>query len=144
MQATEHNFDLALRGRVMARGNYTFDQVRRMSNEELMFLEYWQAKVEKEKTDYIERMIGVSWDLKAFKESIDSTTSSSGNGQLFIPLSLAVNPELYTYLEKQSENEGSSSTWVGGGEYKPQSGESIKSVSEIPKDDFLKMIGAAT
>lgn len=124
----------------MARGGYTPQEIRQMSDEEILFIYHYQLKAEHERVDLIGRMLGTTWDLE---EILANRKSSDGavNNKLLIPLTVAVNPKIMEYVHKQADNVNIQQAYIGGGEYQVKKGEKIKSMGELSKDEFLKMIG---
>jgi hypothetical protein len=134
----------------MARGHYTFSQMREMTDIEIMFLYHYQELAIKEQQQYLTSILGVVWDKATL---VKQMTSGSGDGakkesldELFIPLSLAVNPEVLDFVKSQfgmatGSNEGTKSTYIGGGDYVPKKNEVIKPMSELSKEEFMKLLG---
>ena len=125
----------------MARGGYTFSDLKEMTTEEIAFISHYQEKLEKERMDSITSMLGVFWDLNKYKESHDTTTAES-TGTLFIPLSVAINPKILDYVKEEAGKIGKNINNVIAGGYVPKKNEIIRPMSNIPKDKFLSIIGA--
>ena len=128
----------------MARGGYTFDQIKQMSNIELWFLHHYQELVKKEQQEFIVDSLGIVWDKSSFKDKLD--TGKKQIEKLFIPLSVAINPDLLTYVKKQfniadSSQKSKGPAYIGGGEYMPKTNEVVNSLGDLSKDDFMQMIG---
>ena len=145
-----------LRGLIMARGGYTFDQIRQMSSIELMFLYHYQELAIKEQQQYLTNILGVIWDKKTLMEQSVAEQGPEGSKpveELFIPLSLAINPEVLDFVKGQfgirkdgksnkgKDNTGSKVPFVGGGDYIPKKNEVITSMGDMSKEDFMKLIG---
>jgi len=143
IKAMEEDPDLSLRGRVMARGGYTFSEIRNMSIEELTFLDFFQTKNEQDKLfslrSILNEMIGYEWDLAAMKEAKEKAEGQpSQDKKMFrVPLTVAIAPQLL----KSFEEETVATPFIGGGEYQPKAGEKVVSMASLSKEDFLKMVG---
>lgn len=124
----------------MARGGYTFREVKGMSALELRFLYHYQTKMEKEKMDSLVSVLGVYWDLEEYNKRHSGGNTNNDSKSLFIPLSVAINPQVLEYVKAEANKIGKVSS-VAGGEYKPAQGEQIKSMADMDKDEFLKMVG---
>jgi len=123
-----------------------------MSWDELQFIYHYQSKVEKDFVDKIAITLGVLWDLDAMRESrkYQSSTDTPPD-KVFIPLSVSFNPGIIQTVEEiagiesdDGEKKGvkaKGKTLIGGGEYIPKSGEVIKSVASLSKDEFFSLIG---
>jgi hypothetical protein len=134
----------------MARGGYTFEQIRQMSQMEVMFLYYYQDLAIKEQQKYLTNILGIIWNRNTL---VQQTSESSGESkpinELFIPLSLAINPEVLDFIKTQfgmgkdgvAPGGEVNKAYIGGGEYQPKKGEVIKSMSEMSKEDFMKLLG---
>ena len=124
----------------MARGNYTFEEIRKMSDIELLFLQHYQELIKKEQEEFFISSLGIVWDKKSFEEKLEKDNKPIE--KLFIPLSVAVNPDILDYVKKQfNVSKIGKSTMIGGGEYMPRPGEEIISMGELSKDEFMKLIG---
>lgn len=131
----------------MVRGGYTFDEIRRMSNEELLFLNHYQNIVEEEKQKFWTDSLGIIWDAEEFKKPKATTVGGYGKkpDKLFIPLSMAVNPEVVTMVKENLgmiDGKSGSVPYVGGGEFVPKGNVVVNDMSHLSKDEFKKMIGA--
>lgn len=117
---------------------------------EIAYIHHYQEKLESERWDKLQNILGTNWDLETLRRA-NAAPSAASSGPLknyFIPLAMAVNPEIYQYVMelatgKKSPNSssGDGKPIVGGGEYMAKSGESIKSTSELSKDQFLSLLG---
>jgi len=124
----------------MARGNYTFDEIRKMSDIELLFLQHYQEIIKKEQEEFFINSLGIVWDKKSFEEKLE--TGGKSIEKLFIPLSVAVNPDILDYVKKQFNiSKKGKSSIVGGGDYLPKPGEEIISMGELSKEEFMQLIG---
>jgi hypothetical protein len=129
----------------MARGGYTFDQIKEMSAVEIMYIWHYQNKAEKDRMDELATILGVLWNLnsaylKDSKEGADSTPSD----KFFMPLSVAINPEILEYVKKRAKNGSlNTSTLIGGGEFRLPDNAKLKSVADMTKDDFMSLIGGS-
>lgn len=116
-----------------------------MDNLELSFIDHYQQMQEMSFLDRLGFILGVNWDIQQIQALAASGSggggAKSGNEGIFIPLSVAINPQIVEYIKKNAGQVAATSNFVAGGEYMPQSGEQIRSMSELNKDDFLAMIG---
>lgn len=135
----------------MAKGNYTPDQIKDMSDLDILFLHHYQAAVESENQKFITDVLGVLWDAEEFKQpEVAEGGEAEGSrypDKLFIPLSMAVNPELVNSVKEtmgfaKDGKKTSKAPFIGGGEHIPKKGEVYKSMGELSKEDFKKLIGA--
>lgn len=131
--------DLHLRGTVMAQGNYTFEEVRKWSTEELLFIDHYQKIKEQFFWQKLGSYLGVSWDLEQIKGDSNNNEMSK---EVFLPLTIALNPQFYSKLQELAKSRGVSNAapYVAGGEYRPQAGEQIVSIDKLDKETFLNMI----
>jgi hypothetical protein len=132
----------------MARGGYTPEQVRGMSQDEIYFIYYYQNKVEEGKVSSLAEMLGVMFDFdkQTFSSQADSdkndTMTLSANNKLYVPLSFIIQPEFAKKVSELSkEKANKKSVYIGGGEYRAKDNENIVSMSELSKDEFLALIG---
>ena len=137
----------------MARGHYTFEDVKDWTREQWYFLFHYQEMDVVRQEEFLTNALGVLWDAKKMREQSASGPegTSVNKDKLFIPLSLAVNPEILSFVNKQfgiassSSEKGSGVTdgpsYIAGGSYKPKSGEVVKSMADMPKEEFLKTVG---
>jgi hypothetical protein len=155
MKATEDHQGLYLRGMVMARGGYTFEQIKHYDQEELMFLDHYQRLQERSFLDRLTNLLGVTWNLQLMRDMEEAKKQRSLRGEpepevneLFIPLAVAINPQLINHVRqsaglevKNADGSTSGKPLIGGGDYTPEEGEVVKSMKEMSKDAFLGMIG---
>lgn len=128
----------------MARGGYTFEQVREMSYTELLFLHHYQEMVKNEQQEFIVNALGVVWDKESLVSKLNVGTENKPIEKLFIPLSVAVNPDILDYVRKQfnvNSKKPSGPVFIGGGEYMPRPGEEVRSMGDLSKDEFMRLIG---
>lgn len=125
----------------MARGGYTFEDIRKMSDVELLFLKHYQEVIKKEQEEFLVSSLGIVWDKKSFEDKMDK--GDKPIEKLFIPLSVAVNPEVLDYVRKQFKlgKGGGKPPLIGGGDYIPKQGEEVVSMGDLSKEDFLRLIG---
>jgi len=128
----------------MARGGYTFSDIRQMSQNEIEFISYHQERVELDFIDKLSVILGVTWDLEAYARAKKAINPNEKQKTLVIPLSAAINMKILDYVDKQAGTSGVVGTkapYIGGGEYQPKEGEVIASVESMDKDTFLGLIG---
>lgn len=144
MKATEDEFDLALRGYVMARGNYTPDQIKRMSDLDIAYLSHYQNLVEEQRQKFWTDALGIIWHRDEFMKNTEGPQVKTVKDSMFIPLSVVIEPNL---MERIRENFGLTkegrrqAPHIAGGEYIPESGDAIQSMEHLSKEDFKKMFG---
>ncbi len=133
----------------MARGHYTFEEVKDWTREQWYFIFHYQELAIAKQEDFFTNALGVLWDAKSLRAQ-QSGKIAKVKEKLFIPLSLAVNPDLLDFVYKQfgissgqAGPDGSTSgqAYIGGGSYRPKSGEVVKSMSDMSKNEFLKKVG---
>jgi len=132
----------------MARGGYTFDDIRQMSTSEITFLYHYQRLVVQEQQQFLVSALGVVWDRESVSQvsaEPGSNSNSAPLNKLFIPLSLAINPDVAEFVKSQFGVSGTGSAgkapYIAGGDYIPKSNEKIVSMGELSRDEFLEMIG---
>jgi len=125
----------------MARGGYSFDQIKEMDTTQIQFLHHYQDLVQNEWQQFITNALGLVWDRKTFMDRVvDTDSNKEPLEKIFIPLSLAINPDLLDYVKSQFKITGKGSL-IAGGDYKVKPNEVVKPMSELSKTDFLKMLG---
>lgn len=129
----------------MARGGYTFDQIKQMDNLELSFVDHYQELQESKFLDRLGFILGVNWDPEQIQALAAAPSGGAGGGEsaagIFIPLSVAINPQIVEYIKKNAGRVGSQSNYIAGGEYAPAANEQVRSTSELSKDEFLALLG---
>jgi len=89
--------------------------------------------------------LGVIWEAEEFnKPQVVNNTNTGKPDRIFIPLSMAVNPEIITTIKENlglTKDGKKARTFVGGGDYVPKDGEQITSMGDLSKGDFKKMMG---
>ena len=123
----------------MARGGYTFADVKDMSAVEIRYLYHYQNMVEKSRFDELGAMLGVIWNLEEQKAAAAASADAPPPKTMFIPLSVAINPKILDMVYKKS---GAESSTVGGADFKPpEENAVVKPMGDMSKDDFLRMLG---
>lgn len=132
----------------MARGGYTPFEIREMEGEDLLFLDYYQSQLERERMKDLAYILGCRWtaeDLVRMSDSADKKSDEPFTSDaLFIPLALAVNPELSEYLAKKGKsvnNPNAAQAHIGGGSASVEKNSVVKSFGQLSKEDFLNMVG---
>ena len=128
----------------MARGGYTFEQMQQMDIVEILFLHHYQELNKNMYEEFITQALGVVWDKKDIIEKPNSQKDSKiDRDKLFIPLSVAINPEIMDFVKKQFNVQGKSKgpAYVGGGTYMPKPNEVISPMDDLSKEEFLKLLG---
>jgi hypothetical protein len=136
---------LALRGFVIARTGVlptdpTFVELSR--NEELLrFTAYWLQRRDEEQQRSWLRALGVTWSRDDV-EAMFSEKPTRPSDSVFIPLAMAINPQIREALKQMfGAHKGA---FVGGGEYVPGPGEQIVELDEnVSREEFLRMARAA-
>lgn len=128
----------------MARGNYTPDEIKRMSDLDIAFLSHYQNLVESERQKFWTDALGIIWNRKDLLNNRANSGVKVHKDTMYIPLSTIIDGQL---LERIREGfgltkEGNKPTpHIGGGEYIPSAGENIQSMEHFSKEDFKKMFG---
>jgi hypothetical protein len=138
MKATEEDTELYVRGLVMARGGYTFDDINGMSPEEVAFVYHYQEVQEQKTHKFIADMLGTIWKAEDLVTPT-KTTSGGKRDTLLIPLSVAINPKILEYVHQELKKPGGEVPGHIVG-YTKQPGEQIVSMASLGKDDFLKKV----
>lgn len=144
MEATERDDALALRGYVIARTgclptDRAFQELSR--NEPLLrFTVHWLQKREGEVVDLAMRLLGTSWSREDVQKMMDNKAAPPD--EVFLPLSMAVNPELGEQLREMFRV--GKGAYIGGGEYLPQPGEQVVNLGDLPVDRFKQLAQMAT
>jgi len=144
----------------MVRGGYTFEQIRKMDSTEILFLHHYQELNKRMYEDFVTQALGIVWDRKDFIEKkvevgevgeagkageAGATQQRKIPDKLFIPLSMAINPDINEYVKRQFNVSGGIPSgrppWIGGGSYAPKPNEVVHSIGDLSKNEFLKMIG---
>lgn len=126
---------MSLRGRVMAMGHYTFEDIRSWTSEQLHFAYHYQQLDRMAFLDQIATILGVRWDLNAMR----SSQSGGGVGnEVFIPLAATVNPKLLEEIQKMAGKASPSPN--SKFETNENLGE-VKSTSSLSKEEFLALLG---
>jgi hypothetical protein len=116
-----------------------------MDSLEVLYLYHYQELSLKEQQGFLTNALGVVWDKSIFTEQISTDKSSKPTNEIFIPLSLAINPNVMDFVKAQfgmgPSGKGGKAPMIAGGEYSPKSGEVITSMADLSKEDFLKMMG---
>lgn len=129
----------------MARGNYTPDEIKRMSDLDVAFLSHYQNLVEEQRQKFWTDALGVIWHRDEFlNKSVEGPQVKMIKDSMFVPLSLVIEPNL---MDRIRENFGLTkegrkrAPHIAGGEYVPKTGESIQTMEHLTKEDFKKMFG---
>jgi len=129
----------------MVRGGYTFDQIVKMDFTEILFLHHYQELNKRMTEEFITQALGILWNKEDFIEQSGEKAKANKNfSQLFIPLSMAINPDIQEYVKKQfnvSNKPSGKPNYIGGGSYMPKPNEVVNSLDALSKDEFMKMIG---
>ena len=138
----------------MARGNYTYDDIREWSSEEVYFVYHYQELQVRQQQDFFASAMGIVWDKKqmlamAAKGGEESGKPGKPIEKVFVPLSAAINPQIIEFVKGMFGLGGEGSLpaptsqghYIGGGEYSPKKGEKVVSMSTLSKRDFLALLG---
>jgi len=113
------------------------------ANEELLrFTAHWLQKYEDEKHDKVVKLLGVYWTRKEIEEMSKRKDKATAPMEAFIPLALAINPDLMEGLEKMFRV--TKGGFIGGGEYQTNTGEDVVNLGDMAPEDFLKWANQAT
>jgi hypothetical protein len=144
MSATERDEALALRGYVIARTgclptDRSFQELSR--NEPLLrFTAHWLQKREADVSEMVMRLLGTSWSREEVQRMADN--KSAPPDEVFLPLAMAVNPELGEQLREMFRV--GKGAFIGGGEYLPGQGEQVVGLGDLPVDQFKRLAQMAT
>lgn len=129
----------------MARGGYTFSQIKEMSLEERMFIHHYQNLSEDNQMRTLLKALGVIWEKDDFlREPSVSENRENTSRDVFIPLAMTINPNIHKFVgdtAKKSNNNGISPKYYGSGELIEQSLGKVRSMAELSKEEFYQMIG---
>lgn len=137
----------------MARGGYTPDEIRKMDELEIMFIFHHQEMAIYEQQNFLTSILGVVWDKNSLVESMAESKTKTKRvlDKLFIPLSLAINPDVMDFVQTQFgmggkagkvSNDGViANPFIAGGEYMPKPGEKVMSMDNMTKEDFMSLLG---
>lgn len=124
----------------MARGGYTFSDIKAMDPTEVNYLWHYQNYVEKQRFNELASMLGVLWDLDDFKASSTKEASADepASNKMFIPLSIVINPKIMEMIQKKSGTDSQ----IGGSDFKPpEENAKVIPMADLSKEDFLRMLG---
>lgn len=110
----------------MAKGGYTWREVREMSELQLSFVDHYQQKQEIDFVEKIATILGLSWDLD-FLDKVQAGTPEP-TSRIFLPLSLVIDPELVEKLRKRRS--GSTVQDDSGG------GQKVMALDEVPEESL--------
>lgn len=124
----------------MARGGYTVRDLIDMTDEQISFIYHYQNLVEQKREDFLASALGVMWSKEDFKKGEGSGPPPD---KVFLPLSVALNPNVSSYVSGLFGMSGTSGEKASAPPegYRPEEGEEVVSMSSLDKDSFLKMIG---
>lgn len=137
----------------MARGGYTPDEIRKMDELEIMFIFHHQEMAIYEQQNFLTSILGVVWDKNSLIESMAESKNKTKRAldKLFIPLALAINPDVMDFVQTQFGMGGKAgkvsndgvigNPFIAGGEYMPKAGETIMSMDNMNKEDFMSLLG---
>lgn len=140
LEATEQDDELALRGYLISRTGVlpTDPRFQQLSSNDtlLRFTVHWLRKRENDLMDWVTRVLGVVWTRDDVKQM--GGTSTTGE-RVFLPLALGVNTDLSEALQQMFRGGGE----VAGGEYRPELGEEIVELGDMPADRFKQWAARA-
>jgi hypothetical protein len=146
IKLTEQDPALAVRGYVISRTGIlpTDPAFRELStNDELLeFTAYWLQRREEDFFKTLSKILGVAWSRDDVKKMSEDKKSSVIAADAFIPLSMAINPEVLKGLQKMFAI--GTDHAIAGGEYVPSAGEQVVELGDLPPDQFLKFVNQAT
>lgn len=122
----------------MVRGNYTPNEIKKMTDEEILFIFHYQDLIERERMDSILKSLGVLWDLDLMKEIQSGGEGGGGprSNKIMIPLAAGVNPKIFEMIKNYL---GSGSSAIPG--FTPKEGEKVVPISQLSKEEFLNLVG---
>lgn len=126
----------------MAKGGYTPSEIFAMSLEDILFIDYYQELQSRNQIIDIAQMLGVRWtpeELRRMAEGDKNSSVETGSeGPVFIPLALAINPQLSEFLAKKGK--ASAQAYLGGGSESLSKGSKVQSMGIFDKEKFLGMV----
>jgi len=130
----------------MARGGYTPEEIRNMTELEIQFLSHYQVLLETDHQKFWTDCLGVIWEADEFNKPkpVESQSDNVRPNRLFIPLLQGINPDILTVVKENfglSKEGKKRQAFVGGGDYIPKAGENIVSMASLSKDEFKKKMG---
>lgn len=132
-------------GQLIARGGYTFSQVAKMSTEEKMFIHYHQGLSEQSQMRTLLKALGVVWDKSDFLASSasDSEQKESVSDEIYIPLAMTINSSVHKFVSDTAKKTSGNSVakFYGNGDSIEGTLGKVRSMSELPKEEFYKKIG---
>ena len=129
---------------MIARGGYTFSQIKEMSREEIAYIHYHQTLVEEKQMRTLLKALGVVWEKSDFlRNTSDVESSESVASDIYIPLAMTINPNLHKFVSETAKKSTSSTTpkHYGDGELIENNLGKVRSMAELSKEDFYRMIG---
>jgi hypothetical protein len=129
----------------MARGNYTPDEIKKMSELDLAYISHYQNLVVEEQQKFFTDALGIIWHREDFlNKSVNQPQAKQHRNTVFMPLSQVIKPDVINTIRELfglTEEGKTKAPHIGGGEYAPKKGEQIQSMDHFSKEDFKKMFG---
>lgn len=137
----------------MARGGYTFEQIKQMTTLEILYLYHYQELAIKEQQQYLTNILGVIWNRDTLMQQMapsmaSGSTTAEPLKELFIPLSVAIAPNVMDFVKEQfgltagkNPETIEAKPYIAGGDYQPKKNEVIKSMASLSKEEFLTLLG---
>jgi len=111
-----------------------------MDTTELCFIDHYQTLHHSGLMDNLMYALGLSWNLDAIRKQAEVATPTTPSNEIFIPLSVVINPKIMEYVKEQAGiQEKKNVEQVDG--YVPKENEKITSMGNLNKEEFKAMLG---
>ena len=100
---------------------------------------HWLHKSENAWWERVIQLLGLKWTKEDMVQALSDKSKTQRDG-VFLPLSFVIQPQMPDVLKKIL---GSQSNPIGDGSYWPTDNEEVVDLSELDKDTFKQIIGAA-
>jgi hypothetical protein len=125
---------------LVARGGYTLKQVSEMEPEEILYIHYHQDLMDQNRFKSLFKAMGVLWNKSDLDAVKDKNAEEIDSDEIFIPLSMVINPKVLD-LVKSNRKAKDSPKLLGDGSAIPVELGEVRSMSDLPKEEFYRMIG---
>ena len=109
-----------------------------MDSTEILFLHYHQDLIDQQRFKSLFKALGVLWQ----KGDLDTKTDISDTDDVFIPLSMVINPKILDLVKSNRKSKDGPKTLSDGTAFDPALG-TVKSMGDLTKEEFYRMIGQA-
>ena len=87
-------------------------------------------------------MLGITWTQESVNAMVNGKQKATAPNEIMIPLSLAINGDLFDALKKTFRV--TRGKFIGGGEYETTQGENVVELGDLSIDEFLRWANKAT